>query len=402
MRSQEDQARFIAEALKQPDNGWVDPYEFRIPGDVVRVGIDRNVDRRMPAAIEWHFQSSKDAVKKFDDLYNAHPDVKTARDISDSFWPPRPIPYAARMEAYRLNNSATRDVADALGLEGRPSLYGRVEPLSTSETARLIRRVGAVIKADATTVGPRSYRWHPIGGPDGSRGKLYRTMTADLPGYKFSKRDKFGDPGAVRQPGAPAPTGDFATWPGQNRPINDLPILGTIPAAAVGAGALALQPEDAEAGPRMTPEQIAALKRSIKAQTVNDNRTDDLQSLRASLGVQKGPDLRVVSGTAAGLAPGAADAFNRNLDASLDLASFFDPSMGYATETARALKDLPGKVGGAGTLALAPVVGATNMLGNIGQLPEAAVGGYDALKRTLKQMKVDAERRKGTDIKSYR
>ena len=160
--------------------------------------------------------------------------------------------------------------------------------------------------------------------------------------------------------------------------------------AAVGAGALALQPDDAEAAPRMTPEQLAALKRSIKAQTVNDNRTDDLQSLRASLqGGQKGPDLRVVSGAAAGLAPGAADAFNRNLDTSLDLASILDPSMGYATETVRALKDLPSKVGGAGTLALAPVVGATSMLSNIGQLPEAAVGGYDALKRAMKQMKVD-------------
>jgi hypothetical protein len=360
MRSQEDQARFIAEALKRPDNGWVDPYEFRIPGDVVRVGIDRNVDRRLPAAIEWHFQSSKDAVKKFDELYDAHPDVKTARDISDSFWPPRPIPYAARMEAYRLNNSATRDVADALGLEGRPSLYGRIEPLSTSETARLIRRVGAVIKADATAVGPRSYRWNPVGGPDGSRGKLYRTMTADLPGYKFSKRDKFGDPGAVRQPGAPAPTGDFATFPGQNRPINDLPILSTIPAAAaLGAGALALQPDDAEAAPRMTPEQIAALKRSIKAQTVNDNRTDDLQSLRASLqGAQKGPDLRVAAGTAAGLAPGAADAAlvraiadrRREQEGGLgyrigqtatgmaqgaidDPFAFLDPTMGAATQT---------------------------------------------------------------------
>jgi hypothetical protein len=31
-----------------------------------------------------------------------------------------------------------------------------------------------------------------------------------------------------------------------------------------------------------------------------------------------------------------------------------------------------------------------------------ASGGYDAIKRTLKQMKEDAERRKGTDIKTYR
>ena len=201
----------------------------------------------------------------------------------------------------------------------------------------------------------------------------------------------FFDPSNVRLPNA---TFDPAR---ANR--RDL-LAATIPAAA--AGALALQPDDAEAAPRMTPEQIAALKRSIKAQVVNDNRTDDLQSLRASLGTPKGPDLRVVSGAAAGLAPGAADAFNRNLDTSLDLASILDPSMGYATETVRALKDLPSKVGGAGTLALAPVVGATNMLGNIGQLPEAAAGGYDAIKRTLKQMKADAERRKGTDIRSYR
>ena len=27
---------------------------------------------------------------------------------------------------------------------------------------------------------------------------------------------------------------------------------------------------------------------------------------------------------------------------------------------------------------------------------------FDAIKRTLKQMRVDAERRKGTDIKTYR
>ena len=159
--------------------------------------------------------------------------------------------------------------------------------------------------------------------------------------------------------------------------------------AALGAGARALQPDDAEAAPRMTAEELRALRKTIKTQTVNDNRTDDLQSLRASLGVPKGPDLRVVSGTAAGLAPGAADAFNRNLDASLDLASFFDPSMGYATETARALKDLPGKVGGAGTLALAPVVGATNMLGGIGQLPEMAGAGLAAVKRAMKQMQAD-------------
>jgi len=117
------------------------------------------------------------------------------------------------------------------------------------------------------------------------------------------------------------------------------------------------------------------------------------------LGVSPGPRLSSdLARTIARQAP----RFNQSLDTSLDLASILDPSMGYATETVRALKDLPGKVGGAGTLALAPVVGATNMLGNIGQLPEAAVGGYDALKRTLKQMRVDAERRKGTDIKTYR
>lgn len=103
---------------------------------------------------------------------------------------------------------------------------------------------------------------------------------------------------------------------------------------------------------------------------------------------------------AAALAPGEAQAatpdsalaraiarqaprFNEALDTSLDIASFVDPSLGYATETVRALKDLPGQVGAAGTVALAPVVGATEMLGSIGQLPELGVAGGRAIARAI-------------------
>lgn len=75
--------------------------------------------------------------------------------------------------------------------------------------------------------------------------------------------------------------------------------------------------------------------------------------------------------------------FNRALDTSLDAASFFDPTMGYATETARALKDLPAKVGPAGAVALAPLTGATEALASIGQLPELGVAGGRALARAL-------------------
>ncbi|MBU6408728.1 MAG: hypothetical protein KGS44_16645, partial [Alphaproteobacteria bacterium] len=75
--------------------------------------------------------------------------------------------------------------------------------------------------------------------------------------------------------------------------------------------------------------------------------------------------------------------FNQALDTSLDVASFFDPSMGYATETARALKDLPGKVGPAGAVALAPLTGATEALASVGQLPELMVAGGRALARAL-------------------
>lgn len=75
--------------------------------------------------------------------------------------------------------------------------------------------------------------------------------------------------------------------------------------------------------------------------------------------------------------------FNRAVDTSLDVASFFDPSMGYATETARALKDLPGKVGPAGAVALAPLTGATEALAGVGQLPELGVAGGRAIARAL-------------------
>jgi hypothetical protein len=100
------------------------------------------------------------------------------------------------------------------------------------------------------------------------------------------------------------------------------------------------------------------------------------------------------------------------LDLPLSMASVADPTMGWVTETARALKDIPGQIDGGpvekglGTVALAPFVGAQKMVEGVGQFGDmagsAAVGGYDALKRALKQMKVDAERRKGTDIRSYR
>ncbi len=75
--------------------------------------------------------------------------------------------------------------------------------------------------------------------------------------------------------------------------------------------------------------------------------------------------------------------FNEALDTSLDVASFFDPTGGYATETARALKNLPGKVGPAGAVALAPLTGATESLGSIGQLPELGVAGGRAIARAI-------------------
>lgn len=91
--------------------------------------------------------------------------------------------------------------------------------------------------------------------------------------------------------------------------------------------------------------------------------------------------------------------FNEALDTSLDVASIFDLSGGYATETARALKDLPQQIQGsalnkgAGTLALAPLTGATEALSSIGQLPDMAVDGYRAVSRALARAKADADAR---------
>ena len=204
----------------------------------------------------------------------------------------------------------------------------------------------------------------------------------------------FFDPSAARSP--------FATFDPARANRRDL-LAATIPAAALGAGALALQPDDAEAAPRMTPEEVAALKRSIKAATVNDNRTDDLQSLRASLqGAQKGPDLRVVSGAAAGLAPGAADA-----------GIPWDKLGGRVRQALGATKDI-------GRLAVemgdpSMMFGAADELMSEGVRPDQLLMktpgravdnvramGYDVLKRVIKQMQADAEMRKQTDIKTYR
>jgi len=220
----------------------------------------------------------------------------------------------------------------------------------------------------------------------------------------FAQADESGvsvamaDPSRIRSP--------FATFDPARAHRRDL-LAASIP-AVVAAGA-ALYPQDADAAPRMTAEELAALRRSIKGQTVNDNRTDDLQSLRASLQGVKAPapspapkpSLGVIPGGLAGLGPGVADAaqrFNQGLDTSLDVAGFFDPSMGYATETARALKDLPGKVGAAGTVALAPVQGAVNMLGGIGQLPDMAASGLAAIKRAIKAQQEDAQRMRAFDV----
>ena len=307
MRTAADRDRFVAEALARP-TGWGDTYQFRIPGDVVNVGIGRSFDRRNAQNIEWHFQSSKDAEKQFDALYNEHPDVQTAAQIDPGTysWHPQ-ANYDARMEAYRLRKSAERDVADALGLEGRPSLYGRIEPLPPAEVTRLIRRVGAVIGADAAAFGPRSYRWQPT---SDSRAKLYKSMVADLPGYKFSPRDKFSVPGAVRTAGAPKPTGDWATRPGQRANVKDLPILAVPATAAVGAGALAMQPGEAEAAQPVAPP---ALARAVARQLVKDVGVRRREA-QGGLGYRIGQ-------VATALAQSAVE----------DPFAFFDPTMGFAT-----------------------------------------------------------------------
>jgi len=302
-----------------------------------------------------------------------------------------------------------------------------------------MRTAADLLTTDARTFRPNGYTFYGVGGGGvernglNPRDRIYRKLaqrTARDAGYEISRGTALRD--ALRKPlvldflaknadsegSLPAKAADALYNFVSDKSIRlrrVSPIHQGLrdlyyPAAA-GGGAYAaykMLTDDADAAPRMTPEEIAALKRAIKGQTVNDNRVDDLQSLRASLqGVRPQtpppapkPSLGVIPGGLAALGPGVADAaqkFNQGLDTSLDVAGFFDPSMGYATETARALKDLPGKAGGLGTVALAPVVGATNMLSSIGQLPELAGAGLDAIKRAIKAQQEDARRMKAFD-----
>lgn len=153
--------------------------------------------------------------------------------------------------------------------------------------------------------------------------------------------------GQIDQGGQQAPAYVMDMTPEMRARIRErgMPMFGL--AGAVGAGGLAagaaLAPQEAQAQ-TLQPPQPSALARALARE---------------------------------------APRFNAALDTSLDVASFFDPTGGYATETARALKDLPGKVGPAGAVALAPLTGATEALGSIGQLPELGVAGGRAIARAL-------------------
>lgn len=334
MRTPQDQQRFLNEAVAGNAYG----YQFRIPGDWVDVTVPEGA-RTKSRGVDWSFGSTSTYNQLWSDANNALGAESPRLAEINAALSQRPLTNVEWNERAQLLRDLDARTSAAVGYEN-PRMFtsGRVDRLPDGETLRVIRRINAVLKGDAASAGPRSYNWTPT---SDSREKLYEAMAKGIPGYNYSNRPDRG-PILARQRGAPAPTGADV---GQNTDVSNLPILAVPATAAVGAGALAMQPQEAQAA---TPD--SALARAIARQ---------------------------------------APRFNEALDTSLDIVSLADISGGYATETARALKDLPQQIQGsalnkgAGTLALAPLVGATKTLGSIGQLPELGVAGGRAIARAI-------------------
>lgn len=172
-------------------------------------------------------------------------------------------------------------------------------------------------------------------------------------------------------------------------------MAGVVPAAAaVGAGAIAASPKDAQAA------EPSALARALARQLQGSYNKREAAQAQQALGdrldrVISNEQRRALQATGGRVdrsgefvrQMATPEGLNYLADTALDAAGWVDPSGGFATETVRALKDLPSKVGIGGAISLAPVVGASEMNGGIGQLPfvayEAAKSSPRALARAI-------------------
>lgn len=169
-------------------------------------------------------------------------------------------------------------------------------------------------------------------------------------------------------------------------------LAGVVPAtAALGAGALAMQPQEAEAATPGTA-LARALARSFEQQQALGEQSDAIRMFDRVANAEQRRALQATGGRvdrsgAFVRQMATPEGLNYLADTALDAAGWVDPSGGFATETVRAFKDLTPKVGLGGAVAMAPMVGASELNGGIGQLPfvayEAAKSSPRAIARAL-------------------